>query len=164
MAAIFKSPWRREPHPIKSHFALDQLNKTWRTAGQHISSSQSTLSIWQKKSSHWLQNGLQNLTWNIKNLKRLKQCLINNVIWPSEGKSISSCNNSLSYVLNHPSFHLAWSFITSLNRKVMIWGGFFRLTAPAAVPACVGAESLKKAHHIVTLRFREVVNDHANCN
>ena len=34
MAAIFKSPWRREPHPIKSHFAWDQLNKTWLDGGQ----------------------------------------------------------------------------------------------------------------------------------
>ena len=33
-AAIFKSPWRREPHPIKSHFAWDQLNKTWLDGGQ----------------------------------------------------------------------------------------------------------------------------------
>ena len=27
---------------------------------------------------------------------------------------------------------------------------------------CVGAENLKQPHHIVTLRFSEVVNDHAN--
>ena len=29
------------------------------------------------------------------------------------------------------------------------------------MPAHTGAESLKKPHHIVTLRFSEVVNDHA---
>ena len=38
---------------------------------------------------------------------------------------------------------------------------FFRLTAPANVPAYVGADSLKKPHHIITLRFSEVVKDHA---
>ena len=31
------------------------------------------------------------------------------------------------------------------------------------MPAHAGAESLKKPHHIVALRFSEVVNDHANC-
>ena len=36
------------------------------------------------------------------------------------------------------------------------------ITAPASVPAHIGAESLKKPHHIVTLRFSEVVKDHAN--
>ena len=59
------------------------------------------------------------------------------------------------------AWQLAWLFTTSLNRKVTIWWGFFRQTAPAAVPAHVGADSLKKPHHIVTLRFSEVVKDHA---
>ena len=36
-----------------------------------------------------------------------------------------------------------------------------KLTELAAVPAHVGAESLKKPHHIVTLQFSEVVKDHA---
>ena len=31
------------------------------------------------------------------------------------------------------------------------------------MPAHTGAESLKKHHHIITLRFSEVVNDHAKC-
>ena len=35
-------------------------------------------------------------------------------------------------------------------------------TAPAAMLAHVGADCLKKPHHIVTLRFIEVVKDHAN--
>ena len=56
---------------------------------------------------------------------------------------------------------LAWSFTTSQNRKVTIWWGFSRLTAPAAMPAHIGADSLKKPHHIVTLRFSEAVKDHA---
>ena len=30
------------------------------------------------------------------------------------------------------------------------------------MPAYVGAECLKKPHHIVTLQFSEVVKDHAN--
>ena len=30
------------------------------------------------------------------------------------------------------------------------------------MPAHAGAESLKKPHHIVNLRFSEVVKDHAN--
>ena len=55
---------------------------------------------------------------------------------------------------------LAWSSTTSLNHKVMIWWGFFRQTAPATVPEHIGADSLKKPHHIVTLRFSEVVKDH----
>ena len=46
----------------------------------------------------------------------------------------------------------------------MIWWGFFRLSASA--PTCAGMEadafSLKKPHHIITLRFIEVVKDHAN--
>ena len=29
------------------------------------------------------------------------------------------------------------------------------------MPAHIGADSLKKSHHIVTLRFSEVVKDHA---
>ena len=33
---------------------------------------------------------------------------------------------------------------------------FFRQTAPAAMPGHVGADSLKKPHHIVTLSFSEV--------
>ena len=37
------------------------------------------------------------------------------------------------------------------------------MTAPAAGLAHVGAESLKKPHHIVTLQFSEVVKDHAKC-
>ena len=57
---------------------------------------------------------------------------------------------------------LAWSCTTSLNHKVMIWWGFFRQIAPAAMPAHIGADSLKKRHHIVTLWFSEVVKDHAN--
>ena len=39
---------------------------------------------------------------------------------------------------------------------------FFRLTAPAAVPAYLGAESLKKPHDIVTLSFRQGVKGQAN--
>ena len=39
---------------------------------------------------------------------------------------------------------------------------FFRLTAIAGVPAHIGADSLKKPHHIITLWFSEVVKDHAN--
>ena len=38
------------------------------------------------------------------------------------------------------------------------------LTTPATVLVHIGADSLKKPHHIVTLRFSEVVNDHANDN
>ena len=60
---------------------------------------------------------------------------------------------------------IAWSFTTSLNRKVTIWWGFFRLSAPKH--AGTAAVSLKKPHHIITLQFSEVVNDHAispNCN
>ena len=34
-------------------------------------------------------------------------------------------------------------------------------TSSNAGPAHIGAESLKKPHHIVTLRFSEVVKDHA---
>ena len=34
-------------------------------------------------------------------------------------------------------------------------------TAPAAMPAQIGTDSLKKPHHIITLRFSEVVKDHA---
>ena len=30
------------------------------------------------------------------------------------------------------------------------------------MPAHIGADSLKKPHHIVTLQFSEVVKDHAN--
>ena len=38
---------------------------------------------------------------------------------------------------------------------------FFRHTAPATMPALhIGADSLKKPHHIVTLQFSEVVKDH----
>ena len=32
------------------------------------------------------------------------------------------------------------------------------------MPVHVGANSLKKPHHIVILRFSEVVKDHANCS
>ena len=58
---------------------------------------------------------------------------------------------------------LAWSFTTWLNCKVTIWWGFFRQTGPAAMPAHIGADSLKKPHHIITLQFSEVVKDRANC-
>ena len=44
----------------------------------------------------------------------------------------------------------------------MIWWGFFRLISPAAVLVHVGADTLKKPHHITTLWFSEVVNDHHN--
>ena len=32
-----------------------------------------------------------------------------------------------------------------------------------AMLALVGADSLKKPHHIITLRFSDVVKDHAKC-
>ena len=35
------------------------------------------------------------------------------------------------------------------------------LTSPAAVPVHIGADSLKKPYHIITLRFSEFVKDHA---
>ena len=57
---------------------------------------------------------------------------------------------------------LGWSFTTLPNHNVAIWWGFFRLTAPAALPVHIGADSLKKPHHIATLWFSEVVNDHPN--
>ena len=57
-------------------------------------------------------------------------------------------------------WHLGWSFTTSLNHKVVIWWGFFRLSAPTCTG--IGAVSLKKPHHIATLWFSEVVNDHPN--
>ena len=59
-------------------------------------------------------------------------------------------------------FQLGWSFTTSLKHKVAIWWGFFILTAPAAVPGHVGADSLQKPDHIATLWFSKVVNDHPN--
>ena len=59
-------------------------------------------------------------------------------------------------------WYLAWSFTTSLNRKVTIWWGFFRLSAPTCAAKAAGAVSLKKPHHIITLQFSEVVKDHAN--
>ena len=78
------------------------------------------------------------------------------------GNHVQLCiQNSLKIAMSLLFILLVWSFTTSLNRKVMIWWGFFRLTAPAAMPACIGAESLKKPHQIATLRFSEVVNDHA---
>ena len=43
----------------------------------------------------------------------------------------------------------------------MIWWGFFRQTAPAAMPVHVGANSLKNPHHIIILQFSEVVKGHA---
>ena len=57
---------------------------------------------------------------------------------------------------------LAWPFTTSLNHNITIWWGFFRQTAPAAMPVHVGANSLKKPHHIIILWFSEVVKGHAN--
>ena len=60
-------------------------------------------------------------------------------------------------VLREGTLQLAWSFTTSLNRNITIWWGFFRQTAPAAMPVHVGANSLKKPHHIVILWFSEVV-------
>ena len=39
---------------------------------------------------------------------------------------------------------------------------FFRQTAPATMPAHIGADSLEKPHHMVTLRFSEAEKDHAN--
>ena len=68
-------------------------------------------------------------------------------------RSISSPSENLYY--------LAWSFTTSLNHKVTIWWGFFRLSAPTHAGTAACAVSLKKPHHIITLRFSEVVNDHA---
>ena len=65
-------------------------------------------------------------------------------------------------ILDHCA-RLAWSFLASLNRKVMIWWGFFMLTAPAAVSAHVGIDSLKKPHDIISLSFCEVIKDHATC-
>ena len=64
----------------------------------------------------------------------------------------------------HEPEYLAWPFTTSLNRNIMIWWGFFRQTAPATMPVHIGANSLKKPHHIVILRFSEVVKGHANWN
>ena len=58
---------------------------------------------------------------------------------------------------------LGWSFTTSLNYKVAIWWGFIRLTALAALLVQIGADSLKKLHHITTLWYSEVVNDHPIC-
>ena len=37
---------------------------------------------------------------------------------------------------------------------------FFRLIEPADMPVHVGADSLRKPHHIATLLFSEVVNGH----
>ena len=56
---------------------------------------------------------------------------------------------------------LAWTFTTSLNHNITIWWGFFRQTAPATMPVHVGTNSLKKPHHIVILRFSDVVKGHA---
>ena len=39
---------------------------------------------------------------------------------------------------------------------------FFRLSALTCAGMAAGAVSLKNPHHIITLRFSEVVNDHAN--
>ena len=58
--------------------------------------------------------------------------------------------------------YLAWSFTTSLNRNITIWWGFFRLLAPMCTGMAAGAVCLKKPHHIVILRFSEVVKGHAN--
>ena len=44
----------------------------------------------------------------------------------------------------------------------MIWMRFFHADSTiAAMLVLVGADSLKKPHHIVTLRFSEVVKNHA---
>ena len=37
------------------------------------------------------------------------------------------------------------------------------MTAPTAVPVHGGADSLKKPHHITTLWFNKVANDHPKC-
>ena len=58
--------------------------------------------------------------------------------------------------------HLAWPFTTSLNRNITIWWGFFRLLAPTCTGMAAGAVCLKKPHHIIILRFSEVVKGHAN--
>ena len=39
---------------------------------------------------------------------------------------------------------------------------FFRLSAPTCAGTAASAVSLKKHHHVITLRFSEVVNDHAS--
>ena len=59
---------------------------------------------------------------------------------------------------------LGWSFTTSLNDKVAIWWGFFKLTACTCTCTgmTAGALSLKKPYHITTLSFSKVVNDHPN--
>ena len=57
--------------------------------------------------------------------------------------------------------HLAWPFTTSLNHIITLWWVFFRQTAPSTMPVHVGANSLKKPHHIVILLFSEVVKGHA---
>ena len=43
---------------------------------------------------------------------------------------------------------LGWSFITSLNHKVAICWGFFRLSAPTCTGTATGVVSPKKSHHI----------------
>ena len=60
------------------------------------------------------------------------------------------------------AMQLAWPLTTSLNRKITIWWGFFRQTALAAMLIHIGANSMKKPHHIVILRFSELVKGHAN--
>ena len=51
------------------------------------------------------------------------------------------------------------STLVQTHYPTAIWDEVW--TAPAAVPAHVGADSRKKPHHIVTLRFSEVVKNHA---
>ena len=58
--------------------------------------------------------------------------------------------------------YIAWSFTTSLNHKVTISWGFFRISAPRCSGMAAGGVSLKIPHNSITLRFCEVVKDHAN--
>ena len=79
--------------------------------------------------------------------------------WFIQGKKRLIFCSFYTYIL------LAWSFTTSLNRKVMIWWDFFRLSmsAPTCSGTAAGTVCLKKPHHIIILLFSELVKGHANC-
>ena len=80
---------------------------------------------------------------------------------PGHKKKFETQPRSSKIALPSPKKQLAWPFTNSLNSNIMIWWGFFRQTVPAAMPVHVGANSLKKPHHIVILWFSEVVKGHA---
>ena len=56
--------------------------------------------------------------------------------------------------------YLAWTFTTSLNYKVTIVWGFFRLSAPLCAGTVAGCCHQRE---IITLWFSKVAKDHAKC-